>query len=474
MAHATYRTNLLHPAEEVYAWHARPGAFQRLLPSFENTQLLSVTPGPEGAPLSDGTRLVLAARAGPFRLKWHALHESHVPGESFTDIQSRGPFRRWRHVHRFIPLTSASSTLEDDIDYALPRWTLGLRAASEHVRARLDRLFSFRHVRTRNDLDRHAAFRTRPRLKVGVTGSSGSIGTALCAFLSTAGHHVIGIARAGRRGGERGSASAWSGSGEPVLWNPSRGNLERGSLDNLDAVIHLAGSPITAQRWTKSHKDAVRDSRVEGTRALCKLLAELNHPPKTFLSASGVGYYGDRQDDLLTEDSTLGSGVLAEVARDWEAATEPAVRAGIRTAVLRMGVVLDAAGGMLRRIMTPAKLGLLGRLGSGRQFISWIALDDCLASIETLLHEPVSGPVNLVSPNPVTQEEFVRTLAELLRRPRLLNMGSSVVRAVFGEMGDELLLRGQRVSPARLMASGFRFSTPDLASALRWQLGLGG
>lgn len=477
MPREIFRTNFLHTARSVYDWHARFGALERLVPAWEHVRLVSRRLGDGVCPISDGTRVVMAVKLGPVRVRWHAIHEGHEPGSLFRDVQRRGPFKRWVHNHRFIPLTETSCALDDDVDYELPGGALGRRLAGDDVREKLIRVFAFRHVRTRRDLDRHAVFRDSPRLRIGITGASGTIGSALAAYLSTAGHVVIPIRRASKRRADSraGARTDDLGFGHGiVVWNAASGTVELGSLDNFDAVIHLAGEPIAARRWTPSRKTAVRDSRVNDTRALAKLLSEQDSPPRVFLSASAIGYYGDRRDDLLTEDSTLGSGFLAEVAREWEAATEPMTRASARVAVLRLGVVLTTRGGMLRSILPPSRLGLIGRLGSGKQYISWVGLDDCLAAIEHVLHDStMHGPVNIVSPAPVMQEEFAAALAAAVRRPKILRLGSSLVRTIFGEMGDELLLRGQRVAPKRLSAAGFVFSETTLQQALVWEAGLG-
>jgi uncharacterized protein len=477
MPRETFRTNLLHSARTVYDWHARFGALERLVPAWERVRLVSRRLGDSVSPVSDGTRIVMAMKVGPIGVRWHALHEGHEPGVGFRDVQRRGPFKRWVHNHRFVALSEGGCTLEDDVEYELPAGALGRRLAGEDVRAKLARMFAFRHVRTRRDLDRHAVFRDSARMRIGITGASGTIGSALAAYLSTAGHVVIPIRRASKRRADTraGARSDELGFGHGIaVWDAGKGSVEVGSFDKFDAVIHLAGEPIAAGRWTPSRKAAVRDSRIEGTRALAKLLSEQDSPPKVFLSASGIGYYGDRRDDLLTEDSTLGSGFLAEVAREWEAATEPMTRAATRVAVLRLGVVITTRGGMLRSILPMSRLGLIGRIGSGKQYISWVGLDDCLAAIEHVLHDSsMHGPVNIVAPSPVTQEEFAKALAAAVRRPTLLNIGSSVARTIFGEMGDELLLRGQRVAPKRLSVAGFVFNESTLQQALVWEAGLG-
>jgi len=248
--------------------------------------------------------------------------------------------------------------------------------------------------------------------------------------------------------------------------------LDAARLEGLDAVVHLTGENIATGRWTAEKKAKIRDSRVGGTRVLCDSLAGLKQPPKVMVCASATGYYGDRGDELLTEESTSGTGFLAGVCREWEAAAKPAVQKGIRVVHLRFGMVLSGAGGALAKLLPPFRMGLGGVLGTGRQYISWIALDDLLGVIaHALTTEALQGPVNAVTPNPVTNQEFTRTLGWLLSRFTVFPIPAAAARLAFGEMADEVLLASQRVQPTRLLATGYRFRYPDLEGALRHSLG---
>lgn len=297
-------------------------------------------------------------------------------------------------------------------------------------------------------------------MHVAVTGTRGLVGSALVPFLTKGGHRATRLVR-----------------GTPVNsdeagWNPARGVTEPSRLDGVDAVVHLAGANIAAGRWTPARKAEVRRSRVDGTRKLCETLVQLPHPPKVLVSASAVGFYGDRGTETLTEENAGGTGFLADVCREWEVAAEPASRAGIRVVNLRFGMILSPAGGALRKMLLPFRLGMGGRIGDGRQFASWIALDDAIGVINhALFEESVRGPVNAVAPGPVTNTEFTRTLARVLSRPAFLPLPGFAARLLFGEMADALLLASARVMPARLQASGYRFQFPDLESALRHLLG---
>jgi uncharacterized protein (TIGR01777 family) len=297
--------------------------------------------------------------------------------------------------------------------------------------------------------------------RVLVTGGSGLVGTALARAL-TADRQLVG------------TLTRRSGGGGHVHWDPERGVIDAEALSAFEpeVVVHLAGENIAAGRWTPARKAAIRDSRVAGTSLLAGALAGMQRPPKLFVSASAVGYYGDRQGEPLDEGSASGTGFLAETCRAWEGATASAADRGIRVVLLRTGLVLDAGGGALGKMLPFFRLGLGGRLGDGRQYISWIALPDLVASIRHIMkHEDISGPVNATSPFPATNAEFTRVLARVLSRPALLPAPASILRLAFGEMADALLLSGARVAPMRLLESGFTFRYPQLEPALKAVLG---
>jgi uncharacterized protein (TIGR01777 family) len=290
--------------------------------------------------------------------------------------------------------------------------------------------------------------------KVLISGSSGLLGSALVQNLGVDGYEITRLMR-------RHTSAAGQ-----IAWDFAQ-PLAPQSVSGFDAVIHLAGESI-ASRWTESKKKAIRVSRVLGTRHLAEALARATSPPRVFISASAIGFYGDRGDEILREESASGgSGFLPEVCREWEAAAEPAVNAGIRTVFLRTGIVLSAKGGALKQMLLPFRLGLGGRIGTGRQWMSWIDLQDEIGAIRHILvSESLSGPVNSVSPNPVTNAEFTKTLASVLSRPAIFPMPAFAAHLVFGQMGDELLLGSQRVEPAKLTASGYQFRKPNLQGSL--------
>jgi uncharacterized protein (TIGR01777 family) len=321
----------------------------------------------------------------------------------------------------------------------------------------IERMFRFRHERTYNDLLQQASFGAEP-LHVAVTGASGLVGRNLCAFLSTAGHRVT---RIGRR----------PGPGD-VGWDPMRGELDPASLEGVDAVVHLAGESIMGLRWTAAKKRAIHESRVRGTRLLADTFAKMATPPATLISASAVGFYGDRGEEPVDEASAPGQGFLADVCRDWEDAALPAEASGTRVVRLRVGVVLSASGGALATQLPLFRLGLGGPVGHGRQGLSWIGLDDLVYAIHFLLNRPeLSGPVNATAPGAVSNGAFARELGRVLRRPAVLPAPAFALRLMLGEMADEMLLGGSFVRPGVLESAGFRFVHPDLGSSLAFELG---
>jgi uncharacterized protein (TIGR01777 family) len=298
-------------------------------------------------------------------------------------------------------------------------------------------------------------------MRIAITGSTGLVGSALVPFLAAKGHAVVRLVR-----------SAATSSADEATWDPSALRIDADRLEGLDAVIHLAGENIAARRWNAEQKTRIRDSRVQSTRLLSQTLAKLRKRPRILLSASAIGFYGDRGEEELTEESPAGAGFLAEVCRDWEAAAKSAAEAGIRVVHARFGVILSAKGGALAKMLTPFRLGMGGRIGSGRQWLSWITVDDAIGCIHhALVKESLHGPVNGVAPHPVTNSEFTKSLGRVLRRPTIFPMPAFMARLAFGEMANELLLASARVLPRALLDSNYPFLHGDLEGALRHLLG---
>jgi len=445
-------------AEDAYQWHLRQGAFLRLAPPWERIELL------ESQGVSEGAQAHIRMWLGPIPQLWIAEHEGIVPGQQFQDRQLRGPFAAWLHTHRMEPLESGRCRLIDHIEYRPPLGFIGAWLGGRLIRRQLARTFAWRHDVTRRDLLFHASCSQASPMNIAIGGSTGLVGSALVPFLQTGGHTVTRLSRQTKPGAADGTHS--------IAWDPAQGTIDAPSLEGIDAVIHLGGHNIAHGRWTAGNKRLIRDSRLQSTSLLAKTLAGLKQPPKVFLCASAIGYYGDRGQEVMSEASPSGTRFISEVCRDWEAATLPAVQAGIRVINLRIGVVLSPQGGALQKMLLPFKLGGGGIVGSGQQWWSWISLEDLPRIIlHGLQTESLRGPVNAVAPGIVTNRDFTKTLGRVLRRPTVLPLPAFVVKTLFGEMGEELMLGSTRVVPEKLIQSGYQFAHPDLESALRGLLG---
>ena len=466
----TSRLQVPVPAADLFAWHERPGAFQRLTPPWQTVRVEHM----EG--IRTGDRAVFRVGPGP-GVRWVAEHRGYSDacrsGDggmcSFQDVQIEGPFASWAHTHRMIADGDRASVLEDHVEAGLPGGALSEALGGWAARRELDRLFGYRHRVTGEDLARHAAWTEahgERRLTVAITGASGLLGSALAAFLTTGGHRVVRLVRS------RGAAGALSrGPAETaVYWNPDKGEIDMGALRQAapDAVVHLAGEPVYSLAYTAEKKRRIWESRTRGTDLIARAVADLDPAPAVFVSASASGFYGHPGDTPITEASPAGEGFLADVCRAWEEATAPAEAAGVRTVHLRTGLVLSPAGGMLGVLGPVASLGLAGWVGQGRDVWSWIAADDWVYAVAALLGDAtVSGPVNLSAPTPETSKAFVKTLGHVLGRPAVASVPRALVRMAGGEAAREVALASVRMLPTRLLGSGFRFAYPTLEPALR-------
>lgn len=445
-----YESIVDHPLDEVFAWHTRPGAMPRLVPPWQPMTVVAETPS-----LADG-RAVLGLPGG---LRWIAQHDpnQYDPPHRFVDALSSDGLMSWppraigwwRHTHDFAEAGPGRTRVHDRVDTTVPG--AGLRPT-----------FVYRHRQLADDLAAHrdAAQAGADPLVVAVTGASGLVGSALTALLTSGGHRVVRLVRGTPR------------SPDERRWDPR--DPAPGLLAGCDAVVHLAGASI-AGRFTDAHKAAIRDSRIEPTRRLAELAAA-GDGPRVFVSASAIGFYGfDRGDAVLSEDSARGGGFLADVVADWEAATAPAAQAGLRVVTVRTGIVQSSAGGTLRLFRPLFAAGLGGPLGSGRQWLSWIGLDDLLdVYYRALWDDRLDGPVNAVAPDPVRNADYTRALAAVLHRPARLPVPSFGPRLLLGAQGArELAEADQRVLPTKLAALGHRFRQPRVEQALAHQLGHG-
>jgi uncharacterized protein (TIGR01777 family) len=423
------------PVADVFAWHERPGALPRLLPAWQPLKVVQ-----EASSLADGQAVLRL----PGRVRWVAQHSDEDPPRRFVDELVSLPLH-WRHTHTFEAIGDAATRVVDRVDTPVPG-------------SFLLQTFRYRHQQLADDLAAHKRI-DRRRLTVAVTGSSGLIGSALCAYLSTGGHRVV---RLVRRPPRHPSERAWD-SERP----------DPAALDGVDAVVHLAGASI-AGRFTTAHKRSVRDSRVGPTAALARVMAALPEGPRLLVCASAIGYYGaDGADEELTEESGRGSGFLAELVESWEAAADPARAAGVRVVHVRTGIVQSARGASLKLLRPLFAAGLGGPLAPGSQWVSWIDIDDLLDVFSlALADDTLAGPVNAVAPLPVTNRDYARTLAHVMRRPALLPVPAFGPRLLLGAEGArEIVQASQRVVPSRLDAAAHVFRHPSLESCLRHQLG---
>ncbi len=296
-------------------------------------------------------------------------------------------------------------------------------------------------------------------MKTAIAGASGLVGSALIPVLERDGHEITRLVRTTPKAGE-------------IEWHPNQDELQAKDFEGFDVIINLAGENIAGGRWTDDQKRKIRDSRVNGTHLLSEAIAKLTRKPRVFVCASATGIYGDRGNEKLDEQSESGGGFLAGVCREWEKASEPASKAQVRVVNLRYGPILAREGGMLAKLLTPFKMGMGGKVGSGKQFISWVSLDDAVRATKFAIDDDaIRGPLNVVSPHPVTNEEFTKTLGHVLNRPTALAMPAFAARLAFGEMADEMLLASQQVLPKRLQAAGFQFDLPELEGAMRRYVG---
>ncbi|WP_199186866.1 TIGR01777 family oxidoreductase [Blastopirellula marina] len=448
----TFRSKIPVSVEKAFRWHERPGAIDRLIPPWEDVRIEERAPS-----IDPGNRVVMRMRIGGFPVRWVAEHTSLDPNHSFHDRQVSGPFSRWEHTHRFTPVDGDHCVLEDEVDYQIPGGSLGKRLGNSQVERMLLQMFRYRHDTTTFDLMAHARYQERSTMKIAITGAGGLVGSQLQPFLTTGGHEVVQISR--------------SPGPNTIVWDIKKGEIDTAALEGLDAVIHLAGESIVG-RWSDEKKKKIRQSRVEGTKLLSESLAKLKQPPKVLVCASAMGFYGDRGDEVLTEQSPAGEGFLPEVCQQWEAAADPAREAGIRVAHARLGMVLSPKGGALAQMLTPFKFAVGGRVGSGKQYWSWISLDDVIGGLHHLvMNDTIHGPVNLSSPQPVTNRQFTKILGKVLSRPTPFPVPEFALKLAMGEMADDLLLASCRMEPKVLGETNYHFRDPELERCLRRLLG---
>jgi uncharacterized protein (TIGR01777 family) len=446
-------------ASEVFAWHERPGAFTRLTPPWKSVQVIEPVPS-----LRDGSRGKIRVKIGPVGMGWLVEHRGYNPPHQFEDLQLRGPFESWHHRHKFEQVDDDHCKMTDAIEFEPKGQPLTGAVMGGFLQNDLAAVFRYRHDVTLADLSFHKQWSPGRSLRIVLSGSSGLVGSQLGALLTTGGHEVIKLVRREKNLAE-----------EEACWLPEQGIVgeeSRAKLSGCDAVIHLAGASIADKRWTPERKKVLRDSRVAATEKLASSLLGLSAPPKAFVGASAIGYYGNRGDDQLDESSKPADNFLAELAADWEAAATGLAQAGIRVAHGRIGIVMTPAGGALAKLLPPARLGLGGPIGDGQQWYSPVSLDDTIYALAFLAcRDDLTGPFNLVCPNPIRQRALARALGQVIGRPAFMPAPSFAMRLLVGEMAEELLLSSTRVLPSRLLEAGFTFQQPDCETIFRHVLG---
>ena len=458
-------------AEAVFAWHEKPGALERLTPPWLKMEVTARSGG-----IRNGATLKLRSKIGPSWVNWEVEHRDYVEGVQFRDVQRSGPFARWEHLHRVEALAvdvegmdareevvRDASVLTDEITYRMQGGAAGRLAGGWFARRELSRLFNYRHAVTQADNELMARLRSVRPLRILIAGGSGLVGRALVPFLRTQGHEVTRLVR-------RAAVAA-----DEVSWSPGEGRIEPQTMRGVDVVINLCGEGVADTRWTDERKAVILRSRVDSTRTLVAAMAAVRVErlrPFVFVSASATGIYGNRGDDELDENEPAGAGFLANVCAAWEREAVTAEELGVRVVRLRTGVVLTPAGGALAKMLPAFRIGLGGRLGSGRAWMSWISIDDAVGAIyHAVLDRRCGGALNVVAPQAVTNAEFARTLGRVLRRPAWMTAPRFALKLGMGEMTDEALLSSARAVPAKLAEAGYAFREPTLEGALRHVLG---
>ena len=433
-------------AEQLFAWHENPCALERLTPPWSRVKVLRKDVG-----LKPGSEVHLKTYIGPIPVTWVARHSKYTVGKEFCDTQVSGPFAKWIHHHRMIPKNEGESFLEDEIEYQM-HGGLGSSTAGRSI----EQMFSYRHTLLRHDLEVQNSFPSPP-LTVAITGASGLVGRELSAFLRSAGHKVLSLVRREPKEDE-------------VLWDINSGKIEGEKLEGVDGVIHLAGENIGSGRWTVEKKKRIEESRVRGTALLVKALNSLKSPPKVLISTSAVGYYGVQSNVVSSESAEPGKDFLAQVCKKWESEAKGFTKG--RLVMARLGVVLTPKGGALSKMLLPFKMGMGGKMGSGKQLMSWISIDDLVYQLYRLLLTPsIDGPVNLCAPQPVTNLEFSKTLALVLHRPCLFPVPAFMAKLLFGEMAEATMLSSIGAKPKKIEEAKLPFYYSDLSSALKHLLG---
>lgn len=438
--------------EELFSYHEKDSALKRLIPPFESAKLIHKQPG-----LEKGTTAHLQMQIGPFKKSWVSRHIECTPPDGFVDEQVSGPFKFFRHVHRFVPKENGKTEMIDELEFELPGGFLGKCLFSKFVKRKLTRMFDYRHRVVQEDFKQYSSNDKSKKLRVLISGASGFVGSTMTMLLDLFGHEVKKLVR------------KKTDDPDEIFWDPEKNEIDASKLEGFDAVIHLSGENVgSSLRWTKSKKRNILKSRILSTSFLSKTLNTLKNPPTRYLVASAYGIYGLFKEGEIDESSSKGRGFLADVCCQWEDSANEFSGSCVN---MRFGVILGSRSGMLKKLTTVFKLCLGAVMGSQTRYMSWVAIDDIAYMIYHLLFSKIEGPVNCTT-GFLSNQEFAKTLANLLKRPLLATIPEGVIKLLFGEMGEALFLSSLKVVPKKITASGFKHSYPNLSEFLKHELGI--
>ncbi|WP_420420544.1 TIGR01777 family oxidoreductase [Simkania sp.] len=434
-------------------WHLRPNMEKRAIAPWEPIQVVKS----EGKPNQVGAKLHIQAKFLKCITKRAILEYCQFdPDEGFEARQVDGPFDEWVYKMKLRDQGEHACEIVDQFNFKHHFSKILTYFLNKQMEKRLTRILKYKHEILQNDLDLLEKYTYEKPLKILVSGSKGLVGSAVVDFLEFAGHQVWRLSR-----------TSGSAAKREIAWNPEKAEADHEKFEGFDVVIHLAGENVGTGFWSKKKKEAILTSRYKGTENLVKVLSRLKNPPKTFICASAVGYYGDRGDEVLTEESEPGKGLfLTKVCQYWERAARELEDAGVRVVSTRFGMVLSSKGGALKKMLLPFQLGVGGKMGHGHQYVSWIALDDLVGALYHVIMTPsIRGGVNFTSPNPVMNAHFAKKIAQALKRWPGPPFPALMIRLLFGQKGEELMLASIRVEPKKLLDTGYSFQLPHLKQA---------
>lgn len=421
--------------------------------------------------INNGAISVFRINVGPITFKWVAKHFGYIHNLQFQDKMIKGPFKKWVHTHSFISQGQNQCIIEDKIEY-MPRFgKIGSKILQKRMQNYLNQLFLYRSRILVNDLFLEKITQEKGK-RILISGSHGLIGSSLIPLLTSIGRHKISrLVRKVNNNNMDLLPETNKEDKKTIFWDPQYNKLDPYELEGFDIIIHLAGENIFG-RWTDTKKQRIFDSRVGSTKLLSESLTKLSHPPSLLICASAIGYYGDRPNEYLAEDSNPGKGFLSEVCQKWEKATKEATEIGIRVVNTRFGVVLTPKGGILQKLLSPFKLGLGITIGNKDQYISWVSIEDVIKSIfYSITNTSIKGPINIVSPNPVTNLEFSDILKKIFNPKLSMSISQNIPKLIFGEMSKEVLSTNTYVIPKKLVSTDYKFFSSELEDSLRFLLG---